>query len=185
MAPDAAGRTARGRVPEHGAGDPRCGRRLPGRLRRHAGAGRRGGTRSAHNAVDRPGCRPADRGAERSPCPRDRGCRRRGVAGGRRSRRAGDHRRRACFPQSGRQRDVGAGRQRRGRGGLPSGADRIRASGGPGSAANQLPAGRRRRPVHDDRQDRAPCADCGRGSPRSSASRRAAAPWCTPRRRCR
>ncbi len=58
-------------------------------------------------------------------------------------RRAGDHRRRSRFPQSGRQRDLGAGRRRGGRGGLPPSAHRIRAVDRRGVTADQFPAGRR------------------------------------------
>ena len=83
------------------------------------------------------------------------------VAGDQRG--AGDHGRRARVPQSGRQRDLGARRQRRGRGGLPSGAHRVWDAGRAGASANQFPAGRRRRSVHDDRQDASRAATMGAG----------------------
>ncbi len=63
------------------------------------------------------------------------------------------------------------------------------ASGGIGVAgrvaADQLPAGRRRRPVHDDREIPCGCANSGRGSPRWSASPTPAPPACTRSPRCR
>ena len=71
VAPAQLERLLDGVLPEHGAGDPRCGRRLPGAPATRCWRWWPSGARPARHAVDRPGRRPADRGAERS-CRRRR-----------------------------------------------------------------------------------------------------------------
>src|ERR1700742_1919235 len=134
-----AGEGVRRRLSEHGAGDSRCRRRLPGRRRRLVRIGQPRRARSARNPVDRPGRRPTHCGAQRASRSRVAGSRQHGNAAGRRPRCASDHRRRARVPQSRRQRDVGARRQHRRRGGLPAGAHRVRPAGGQGLGADQFP----------------------------------------------
>ncbi len=93
---------------------------------------------------------------------------------GRQHRGPGDHRRRARVPQSRRQRDVGTRRQHLGRSVVPAGAHRIRPAGGQGAGADQLPVGRRRRPVLDDRQSQsvAPAVGTRRRGRRCAGQRR-------------
>ena len=73
------------------------------------------------------GADPLSAAAERTARADDRGRDRRGQAGRRPHRRARDHRRRARVPQPRRQRDVGARRRHRRRGGLPAACSPSRA----------------------------------------------------------
>ena len=86
--------------------------------------------------------------------------------------RAGHHRRRARAAQPRRQRVVGAGRSRRRGRRLPAAARRGWAQRGGFVAADQFPAGRRRRPVHDDRQIARAAPTLGQGGRGGRRARR-------------